>query len=239
MIEKVRRLSRISSPNRRSNRQLIAATAAMTVLRSIALFALAAVAEIGGAWLVWQGVREHRGWLFVGAGVIALGAYGRLDPGQSTIRLDLLGAGQPANTSSLQRCDAADAASLRERNEILRHLRNYAASHKLETTVFPLILRGVSLLGVESVTVPLPVREPVMCPRRLPTTRNDSSPEKLSVGLTGMSRSSPSAPEPVTTRWRTIMRSTPSASSSTATRACAAGWPRAPRTVRQKHRAAR
>jgi glycine/D-amino acid oxidase-like deaminating enzyme len=46
--------------------------------------------------------------------------------------LDLLGAGQPANTSSLQRCDAADAVSLRERNEILRHLRNYAASHKLD-----------------------------------------------------------------------------------------------------------
>jgi small multidrug resistance family-3 protein len=48
----------------------------MTVLRSLLLFALAAVAEIGGAWLVWQGVREHRGWLWVGAGVIALGAYG-------------------------------------------------------------------------------------------------------------------------------------------------------------------
>jgi hypothetical protein len=46
--------------------------------------------------------------------------------------LDLLGAGHPANTSSLQRCDAADAASLKERNEILRHLRNYAASHKLD-----------------------------------------------------------------------------------------------------------
>lgn len=48
----------------------------MTVLRSISLFALAAVAEIGGAWLVWQGVREHRGVLWVGAGVVALGAYG-------------------------------------------------------------------------------------------------------------------------------------------------------------------
>ncbi|PVZ60346.1 MULTISPECIES: FAD-binding protein [Arthrobacter] len=46
--------------------------------------------------------------------------------------LDLLGSGHPANTSSLQRCDAADAASLKERNEILRHLRNYAASHKLD-----------------------------------------------------------------------------------------------------------
>ncbi|HEX2213408.1 MAG TPA: hypothetical protein VHH12_08160, partial [Mycobacterium sp.] len=28
----------------------------MTVLKSIMLFVLAAVLEIGGAWLVWQGV---------------------------------------------------------------------------------------------------------------------------------------------------------------------------------------
>ena len=48
----------------------------MTVLRSAGLFLLAALAEIGGAWLVWQGVREHRGLIFAGAGVIALGAYG-------------------------------------------------------------------------------------------------------------------------------------------------------------------
>jgi small multidrug resistance family-3 protein len=48
----------------------------MTVLRSVTLFVLAALAEIGGAWLVWQGVREHRGVLLVGAGVLALGAYG-------------------------------------------------------------------------------------------------------------------------------------------------------------------
>lgn len=46
--------------------------------------------------------------------------------------LDILGAGQPANTASLQRCDAADSESLRERNEILRHLRNYAASHHMD-----------------------------------------------------------------------------------------------------------
>jgi small multidrug resistance family-3 protein len=46
------------------------------LVRSLALFVLAALAEIGGAWLVWQGVREHRGWLWVGAGVAALGAYG-------------------------------------------------------------------------------------------------------------------------------------------------------------------
>lgn len=44
--------------------------------RSLALFVLALLAEIGGAWLVWQGVREHRGVLWVGAGVLALGAYG-------------------------------------------------------------------------------------------------------------------------------------------------------------------
>lgn len=48
----------------------------MTLLRSLLLFAVAALAEIGGAWLVWQGVREHRGVLWIGAGVIALGAYG-------------------------------------------------------------------------------------------------------------------------------------------------------------------
>ncbi|MCD9153660.1 YnfA family protein [Aeromicrobium duanguangcaii] len=48
----------------------------MDVLRSIALFAVAAVAEIGGAWLVWQGVREHRGVVWMGLGVIALGLYG-------------------------------------------------------------------------------------------------------------------------------------------------------------------
>lgn len=48
----------------------------MTVVRSVLLFVLAAVAEIGGAWLVWQGLREHRGLLWIAAGVLALGAYG-------------------------------------------------------------------------------------------------------------------------------------------------------------------
>ena len=46
------------------------------VLRSILLFLAAAVLEIGGAWLVWQGVRENRGLLWIGGGVIALGLYG-------------------------------------------------------------------------------------------------------------------------------------------------------------------
>ncbi|MGN6867736.1 MAG: YnfA family protein [Solirubrobacteraceae bacterium] len=48
----------------------------MSLLRSILLFVLAAVFEIGGAWLVWQGIREQRGWVWVGVGVIALGLYG-------------------------------------------------------------------------------------------------------------------------------------------------------------------
>jgi small multidrug resistance family-3 protein len=46
------------------------------VLRSVLLFLMAAVFEIGGAWLVWRGVRDHRGWPWIGAGLIALGLYG-------------------------------------------------------------------------------------------------------------------------------------------------------------------
>lgn len=48
----------------------------MTIARSLLLFALAALAEIGGAWLVWQGWREHRGLAWIAAGVVALGCYG-------------------------------------------------------------------------------------------------------------------------------------------------------------------
>lgn len=46
--------------------------------RSIALFVLAALLEIGGAWLVWQGVRERvqGSWVLVGLGVVSLGLYG-------------------------------------------------------------------------------------------------------------------------------------------------------------------
>lgn len=48
----------------------------MTITRSIVLFAIAALFEIGGAWLVWQGWRENRGIWWIAAGVIALGLYG-------------------------------------------------------------------------------------------------------------------------------------------------------------------
>ncbi len=45
-------------------------------VRSVLLFVLAAVAEIGGCWLIWQAVRESRPWWLAVGGVLALGAYG-------------------------------------------------------------------------------------------------------------------------------------------------------------------
>ncbi|GAA0940811.1 YnfA family protein [Virgisporangium aurantiacum] len=48
----------------------------MLVLRSITLFVAAAILEIGGAWLIWQGWKEHRGAAWIVAGVAALGTYG-------------------------------------------------------------------------------------------------------------------------------------------------------------------
>ncbi len=44
--------------------------------RSILLFALAALAEIGGAYLVWIGLREGRGILVAVLGGLALALYG-------------------------------------------------------------------------------------------------------------------------------------------------------------------
>jgi small multidrug resistance family-3 protein len=48
----------------------------VSIARTIALFVVAAVAEIGGAWLIWQGAREHRGIAWIGAGIVALAGYG-------------------------------------------------------------------------------------------------------------------------------------------------------------------
>ena len=42
----------------------------------MALFVAAAIAEIGGAWLVWQSVREGRGWALALLGGLALFLYG-------------------------------------------------------------------------------------------------------------------------------------------------------------------
>ena len=61
----------------------------MTV-RSIGLFVVAAIFEIGGAWLVWQAVREGRAWWFAALGVLALGLYGSaasLQPGAAFGRI--------------------------------------------------------------------------------------------------------------------------------------------------------
>jgi small multidrug resistance family-3 protein len=44
--------------------------------KSVALFVAAAIAEIGGAYLVWVGLRDDRGPLLVALGVLALGLYG-------------------------------------------------------------------------------------------------------------------------------------------------------------------
>ena len=48
----------------------------MEIARSIALFGVAAVAEIGGAYLVWQAIREGRPWWLAALGGLALFAYG-------------------------------------------------------------------------------------------------------------------------------------------------------------------
>lgn len=48
----------------------------MSVAKSLLLFVIAPIAEIGGAWLIWQGLREHRGLVWVGSGIAALAAYG-------------------------------------------------------------------------------------------------------------------------------------------------------------------
>ena len=46
------------------------------IARSVALFVIAALAEIGGAYLVWQAVREGRPWWLALLGGAALFAYG-------------------------------------------------------------------------------------------------------------------------------------------------------------------
>ena len=46
--------------------------------KSIALFIVAAVAEIGGAYLMWQAIKEGRGVLFALAGAVALAGYGAI-----------------------------------------------------------------------------------------------------------------------------------------------------------------
>ena len=44
--------------------------------RSVALFVVAAITEIGGAYLMWQAIKEDKGLLFAAAGAVALTGYG-------------------------------------------------------------------------------------------------------------------------------------------------------------------
>lgn len=46
------------------------------VAKSVALFIAAAIAEIGGAYLVWTAIKDDRGLLIGALGVFALGLYG-------------------------------------------------------------------------------------------------------------------------------------------------------------------
>jgi small multidrug resistance family-3 protein len=48
----------------------------MEVLRAAGLFAVAALAEIGGAFLIWQAVRDGGAWWLALLGALALTAYG-------------------------------------------------------------------------------------------------------------------------------------------------------------------
>lgn len=48
------------------------------VVRALALFALAGLAEIGGGWLVWQWLRESRPWPLGLVGALVLISYGAI-----------------------------------------------------------------------------------------------------------------------------------------------------------------
>jgi small multidrug resistance family-3 protein len=48
----------------------------MVAVRTALLFVLAAIAEIGGCWLIWQAVRDSRPWWLAVGGVLSLAAYG-------------------------------------------------------------------------------------------------------------------------------------------------------------------
>jgi small multidrug resistance family-3 protein len=46
------------------------------IARSVSLFVVAALAEIGGAYLIWIGLRDNKGALYVALGALALATYG-------------------------------------------------------------------------------------------------------------------------------------------------------------------
>jgi small multidrug resistance family-3 protein len=52
--------------------------AALTVAKSIGLFVLAGLFEIGGGWLMWQWIRNGKGFRYAVAGAVLLVLYGVL-----------------------------------------------------------------------------------------------------------------------------------------------------------------
>src|SRR5215469_11582960 len=56
----------------------------MNVIRSVGLFIVAGLAEIGGGYLVWRWLREGAPWLVGAAGAVILVAYGVIPTFQST-----------------------------------------------------------------------------------------------------------------------------------------------------------
>ena len=55
-----------------------------TVARALAVFVLSGIAEIGGGWLVWKAVREHKPWWWALTGSLVLVLYGFLPTLQPT-----------------------------------------------------------------------------------------------------------------------------------------------------------
>lgn len=95
------------------------------------------------------GATEQTTTVIIGAGLSGLAVATELrQRGVDAIVVDGLGGGATTSpvTAPLQRCDAAASASHEERGEILRHLRNYAASHQLDirptTRAFQLTMRS-------------------------------------------------------------------------------------------------
>lgn len=83
---------------------LVGYVPAMTTARSLLLFALAALFEIGGAWLVWQGWREHRGLWWVAAGVVVLGGTAVSPPFSRMVTSGASSPGTAVCSSSVRWC---------------------------------------------------------------------------------------------------------------------------------------
>jgi len=49
---------------------------ASLITRSVVLFLLAGICEIGGGWLIWQWIRENRSWAWGLGGALVLYLYG-------------------------------------------------------------------------------------------------------------------------------------------------------------------